>query len=375
MSDKRTLSVCVVKARDLAAKDSSGKSDPYVKVKVAGIKKKTKTVKQNLNPEWGETFYFDDVDDRVAVHLVMYDWDLVGGHDFMGEITIPSADIADAAKATVEKWYPLQKKKAKETVTGDLYVKLSLMEKPSASFDPKAAMATMGVEGHPAAPTGPVTAPAHDNTSVPPPAFGGPAPPPPPPVGAPRPPAPSAVPPPPSGGAPPPPPPPGAAPPPPQRMPQPLGGAPHPPAPTGPPQPPHGGLPPALPPKRNLPAAPSMVTNQPGGLHQSQTGYAAPPMHQPVQHSDSGVFAHPPADSPPQPPMPKLPPRGPPPAPVRAVAPQVRIEYDFDAMNPNEISAKAGEIMTLLEENGEWTKVASADGRDGWIASNYVTKL
>jgi uncharacterized protein YgiM (DUF1202 family) len=44
-------------------------------------------------------------------------------------------------------------------------------------------------------------------------------------------------------------------------------------------------------------------------------------------------------------------------------------------MSANEISARAGDIMTIVEENGEWTKLQSADGRSGWIASNYVTKL
>ncbi len=52
----------LAQARDLAAKDANGFSDPYVRVTLLPDKKhrlETKIKRRTLNPRWNETFYFE----------------------------------------------------------------------------------------------------------------------------------------------------------------------------------------------------------------------------------------------------------------------------------------------------------------------------
>lgn len=56
------LTLKIVRAVDLAAKDLSGTSDPYVKVMLLPDKKRklqTNIKRRNLNPRWNEVFSFE----------------------------------------------------------------------------------------------------------------------------------------------------------------------------------------------------------------------------------------------------------------------------------------------------------------------------
>ncbi|MEJ1273410.1 CD5 antigen [Cricetulus griseus] len=58
-----TLTVKVMKAQELPAKDFSGTSDPFVKIYLLPDKKhklETKVKRKNLNPHWNETFLFEE---------------------------------------------------------------------------------------------------------------------------------------------------------------------------------------------------------------------------------------------------------------------------------------------------------------------------
>ena len=84
------LLVKVIRANDLVAGDVDGLSDPYVSLKLAGQKVKTKVVDDSLNPTWNETLHLcvERLDEPLILRVL--DEDLVG-RDFLGSATIPCA--------------------------------------------------------------------------------------------------------------------------------------------------------------------------------------------------------------------------------------------------------------------------------------------
>ncbi|KAJ3692807.1 hypothetical protein LUZ60_011902 [Juncus effusus] len=87
------LHVKVICAQNLRKKDLLGKSDPYVKLKLAGDKlpsKKTQVKKSNLNPEWNEEFKITVTDPETqALEVQVFDWEQVGKHERMGMNIFP----------------------------------------------------------------------------------------------------------------------------------------------------------------------------------------------------------------------------------------------------------------------------------------------
>mmetsp|Transcript_30034 Transcript_30034/g.75582 ORF Transcript_30034/g.75582 Transcript_30034/m.75582 type:complete len:378 (-) Transcript_30034:26-1159(-) len=81
---ENTLSVTVVSARDLLAKDKNGLSDPYVLLQLGKQQKKTRVVKKTLNPIFDQTLTLFAVRDSFLSASV-WDWDRVG-KDFIGAI-------------------------------------------------------------------------------------------------------------------------------------------------------------------------------------------------------------------------------------------------------------------------------------------------
>uniref|UniRef100_T1J5H1 C2 domain-containing protein n=1 Tax=Strigamia maritima TaxID=126957 RepID=T1J5H1_STRMM len=92
------LTITIVKARNLKAKDITGKSDPYVKVwlqhgdkKVE--KKKTFIIKRSLNPSYNESFTFNVPWERLretSLLVSVMDFDSVGRNELIGKILLCS---------------------------------------------------------------------------------------------------------------------------------------------------------------------------------------------------------------------------------------------------------------------------------------------
>ena len=71
-----------------------GSSDPRVVMTVQGHKKRTETIKKNLNPVWNEKFILDVSDLESAITIQVEDEDLGGVKtDFMGKIVVPMLQL------------------------------------------------------------------------------------------------------------------------------------------------------------------------------------------------------------------------------------------------------------------------------------------
>ncbi|KFO29460.1 Synaptotagmin-7 [Fukomys damarensis] len=91
-----TLTVKILKAQELPAKDFSGTSDPFVKIYLLPDKKhklETKVKRKNLNPHWNETFLFEGFPYDKVVQRVLYlqvlDYDRFSRNDPIGEVSTP----------------------------------------------------------------------------------------------------------------------------------------------------------------------------------------------------------------------------------------------------------------------------------------------
>ncbi|KAM3872342.1 extended synaptotagmin-1 [Diretmus argenteus] len=105
------LRIHLLEAQNLIAKDNfmggmvKGKSDPYVKIRVAGITFRSHTIKENLNPIWNEVYevILTQLPGQ-EIQFELFDKDL-DQDDFLGRFKLNLRDIISAQ--FIDTWYTL----------------------------------------------------------------------------------------------------------------------------------------------------------------------------------------------------------------------------------------------------------------------------
>ncbi|XP_061439658.1 dysferlin isoform X3 [Rhineura floridana] len=73
------------------------RSDPVASLTFRGVKKRTKVIKNNVNPVWNEGFEWDlkgiPIDQNAELHVVVKDHETMGRNRFLGEAHVPLRDV------------------------------------------------------------------------------------------------------------------------------------------------------------------------------------------------------------------------------------------------------------------------------------------
>ncbi|KAI8099528.1 C2 domain-containing protein [Halteromyces radiatus] len=143
-SDTLTLRMGVIEARNLAAADKTGFSDPYAVIRINSKKYTTKVVKQTLDPVWNFEFDINMHPGRLPALINITVWDKdTFGRDFLGEVTVPFKNVFDrnaggsadgvarhyGDSENQSAWYTLNKRTEKNNVSGEISLRFGFMEK------------------------------------------------------------------------------------------------------------------------------------------------------------------------------------------------------------------------------------------------------
>ncbi|KAL9233723.1 hypothetical protein vseg_008681 [Gypsophila vaccaria] len=95
------LRVTVKRGIDLAIRDVNA-SDPYVIVRLAQQKLKTRVIKKTLNPEWKEDLTLYVTDANEPLRLFVYDHDTLSLDDKMGDAEVDLKPFLESVKMDLE---------------------------------------------------------------------------------------------------------------------------------------------------------------------------------------------------------------------------------------------------------------------------------
>jgi phosphatidylserine decarboxylase len=130
------LKVEVLRGRNLAAKDKSGTSDPFLVLTLGDAKEATSVISRTLNPEWNQTFELPILTaDSALLEAVCWDKDRFR-NDYMGEFDVVLEDLfASGSTSTEAKWFPVKakrsgrrKSKKDSNISGEILIKFTLQD-------------------------------------------------------------------------------------------------------------------------------------------------------------------------------------------------------------------------------------------------------
>ncbi|KAJ3307445.1 hypothetical protein HDV03_000093 [Kappamyces sp. JEL0829] len=133
-----SVKIKIFGCRNLTAKDKNGTSDPYVQVRLGRQKQTTRVVPKNLNPSWMQEFTFQIPSSQFssAMQIAVWDKNLIKSV-FLGYIEFPVADLLQMDYEEGENdalWYPLSSRSPKETISGDILLKIGLVSPMESSL-------------------------------------------------------------------------------------------------------------------------------------------------------------------------------------------------------------------------------------------------
>ncbi|KAI9705796.1 MAG: hypothetical protein M1820_005044 [Bogoriella megaspora] len=147
-SGNLVLKATVLRARNLAAKDKGGTSDPYLVLTLGDARQSTPSISKTLNPEWNQTLELPITGPQsILLEVVCWDKDRFR-KDYMGQFDIPLEDIFENGSTSQEasgtaitpKWYPLESRKPgkkNEVVTGEVSLEFSVFDPIHSSAIPQ----------------------------------------------------------------------------------------------------------------------------------------------------------------------------------------------------------------------------------------------
>lgn len=130
------LRVEVQKGRNLAAKDKSGTSDPFLVLTLGDAKEATSVISKTLNPEWNQTFEMPvTTADSALLEAVCWDKDRFR-NDYMGEFDVVLEDLFSSGSIMPEpKWFAMKakrsgrrKSKKDSNISGEVLLKFTLYD-------------------------------------------------------------------------------------------------------------------------------------------------------------------------------------------------------------------------------------------------------
>ena len=134
--DPGLITVTLHKARDIEQKGRFGKADPYVLMTYGDQKAKSKTIKNNYNPEWEFTATFNiQKESAEGIKISVFDDD-IGKDDALGMKVLDIAAVQEYQQLKSQS-IPLESWKAGEVLISAEFSPQAIVDKGETSIDVK----------------------------------------------------------------------------------------------------------------------------------------------------------------------------------------------------------------------------------------------